>query len=88
VAVDRAEQEYHLTPTGWVRGNGKYMFTGAIAGPVPVGRVLTLVWKMVQKSRHEPESRWVVESWRGSISDEELAELRARFPPPFDPEDE
>lgn len=88
MAVDREEREYHLTPNGWVTGTVKNMFTGTTAGPAPDDRVLTLVWKMVQKSRHEPESRWVVEAWRGSISDEELAELRAKFPPPFDPKDE
>jgi len=88
MAVDREEREYHLTPNGWVTGMMKDMFTGAIAGSVPDDRVLTLVWKMVQKSRYEPESRLVVEVWRGSISDEELAELRAKFPPPFDPKDE
>jgi hypothetical protein len=88
MAVDREEREYHLTPNGWVTGMMKGMFTGTTAVSVPDDRVLTLVWKMVQKSRHERESRCVVEAWRGSISAEELAELRAKFPPPFDPKDE
>ena len=88
MAVDREEREYHLTPNGWVKGTAKGMFAGTITGSVPEDRVLTLVWKMVQKSRHEPESRWVEEAWRGSISDEKLTELRAKFPPPFDPKDE
>jgi len=88
MAVDREEREYHLTPNGWVPGTMKDMFTGTIAGTVPDDRVLTLVWKMVQKSQYEPESRLVIETWRGSISDEELEDLRAKFPPPFDPKDE
>jgi hypothetical protein len=88
MAVDREEQEYHLTPNGWVIGSTKSMFTGTTPRPIPGDRVLTLIHKTLQSSRFEPETRTVVEIWRSPESDEKITQLRAQYPPPFDPNDE
>jgi len=89
MAVDRAETDYHLTPNGWITGDSRGMFMEKRAATTPpLDRVLTLTHKMVQSSRHSPEERWVIVAWRGDATDEQIGELRAKFPPPFDPNDE
>jgi hypothetical protein len=89
MAVDHVENDYHLTPRGWVPGDSRGMFVGSRnASPIPDDRLITLTHKTYQSSRHSPEERSVKVAWRGEATDEQIAELRAKYPPPFDPADE
>jgi hypothetical protein len=89
MAVDRVEFDYHLTPAGWVRGDVRSMVSASNeTRPVPADRVLTLTHKTYQSSAHSPEERSVRVARRGEATDEQIAELRAKYPPLFDPADE
>jgi len=89
MAVDHVEFDYHLTPHGWVRGDIRSIFgASSQAAAAPPDRVLTLTHKTYQSSRHSPEERSVKETWRGDATDDEIAVLRAKHPPPFNPADE
>lgn len=56
--------------------------------PLPVDRLITLTHKTYQASGHSPEERSVKVTWRGDATDEQITDLRAKFPAPFDPDDE
>jgi hypothetical protein len=89
MAVDRLETDYHLTQRGWVIGDVRSMFTADNKTvPVPPDRLLTLTHKIYQASGHSPEERTVRVTWRGYATDEQIADLRAKFAPPFDLTDE
>ncbi len=85
MAVDREERGYHLNPerVGYRNDEGHVRGDNCRSGS---GRPrFTLRWKMVQKSRYEPESRL---SWkRGEVllETEKLAELRMKIPHRSDP---
>lgn len=89
MAVDRVEIEYHLTPRGWVTGSVDSMFhADNVTVEAPPDRVVTLTHKTYQSSGWSPETRSVKVTWRGDATDAQIAGLRAKFPPPFDPNDE
>jgi len=89
MAVDRVEFDHHLTPAGWVPGDTRSMFSASNeVKPVPADRLITLTHKTYQSSGHSPEERSVRVAWRGDASDEQIAKLRANYPPPFDLADE
>lgn len=89
MAVDRVEIDYHLTPRGWVRGDVSSMFSKQNStAEIPSDRVLTLTHKTSQSSGWSREVCRVRETWRGDATDQQIAELRAIYPPPFDPADE
>jgi hypothetical protein len=56
--------------------------------PAPVHRVLTLTHRTDHVSDASIRSRSVTVAWRGKATDGEIADLRMKFPPPFDPADE
>lgn len=86
---DYMDLEFHLTPNGWILGNILCVFKDVeMIKPAPVDRVLTLTHRTHQVSTHSVQLRSVAVLWRGEATDEQIAELRAKFPPPFDPEDE
>ncbi len=81
MAVDDMETEYHLTPSGWVQGT--YYFFGKTQKEIapPADRVLTIVERVYQRSQWSAEERSVTEKWRSpKVTDEEIKELRRRFP--------
>jgi hypothetical protein len=94
MARDQAEGDYidldfHLTPNGWVMGDIRCMF-GEVnwSKPAPADRVLTLTHRTLQSPVPSSRLRSVIVAWRGAATDAEIDELRAKFPPPFDPADE
>lgn len=84
MAVDRTEQKFHLTPKGWVRGPLTTMFDAKSTETPPADRVLTITVSTVQTSRFSPDEKSVKETWRGTATDEEIKELKKKFPAPRD----
>jgi hypothetical protein len=93
-AGDNAECDYihidfHLTPNGWVMGDIRCLLADVnLTKPEPIDRVLTLTHRTSQVSPDSPRLCSVTVAWRGDATDAQIAELRAKFPPPFDPADE
>jgi hypothetical protein len=86
---DYMDLDFHLTPNGWILGNVRCVFKDVeMIKPAPFDRVLTLTHRTHQVSTHSAQLRSVTVQWRGEATDAQIAELRAKFPPPFDPEDE
>jgi hypothetical protein len=74
--------EWHLTPTGWVRGTEKEDFRTVDREPPP-DRVKTVVWHDRLSSRWSKPERWHDETW--SSSDKAaISDLVAKFGPPPD----
>src|ERR1700751_3329172 len=86
---DYMDLDFHLTPNGWILGDIRCAFKDVeMVKPPPLDRVLTLTHRTHQVSTHSLQLRSVTVQWRGEATDAQIAELRAKFPPPFDPEDE
>ena len=86
---DYIELDFHLTLNGWVMGDIRYRVGDVnLTKPAPVDRVLTLTHRTDHVSDASTRSRSVMVAWRGKATDGEIAELRMKFPPPFDPADE
>lgn len=78
MSVDDYEDEYHLTPHGWVEGDSYYYGKAQKNIAPPKDRVLTIVDRSVQSSRFAPSvSEWV-EKWRSSDKSK-VEELIAKF---------
>jgi hypothetical protein len=89
VEYDYMDLDFHLTPNGWVMGDIRCVFRDVnLIKEAPVDRVLTLTHRTHQVSTRSNQLRSVTVSWRGDATDAEIAELRAKYPPPFDPADE
>jgi hypothetical protein len=75
--------EYHLTPTGWVKGS-EWEFNKQVSDvPTPGDRVLTLKLSVRQSSEWSKEDAQWEEICRSvSIIGEELEALKKRFPLP------
>ena len=62
--------EWHLTPSGWVRGTEREDFVGLTERPTPDDRVLTMKYTSYSSSIYQPvESTWT-ELWRSPDEDE------------------
>jgi hypothetical protein len=86
---DYIELDFHLTLNGWVMGDIRCMVGDVnLTKPAPVDRVLTLTHRTDHVSDASTRFRSVTVAWRGTATDGEIADLRAKFPPPFDPADE
>jgi hypothetical protein len=86
---DYIDLDFHLTPNGWVIGDIRCVFMDVnMTKPAPVDRVLTLTHRTHRVSTHANQLRSVTVAWRAEASDAQIAELRAKYPPPFNPEDE
>jgi hypothetical protein len=86
---DYIDLDFHLTPNGWVMGDIRCVFRDVnMTKPAPVDRVLTLTHRTHKVSTHSNQLRSVKVAWRAEASDGQIAELRAKYPPPFNPEDE
>ncbi len=88
MAYDDLETDHHLTPSGWIDGDSRYMGKTDISRPIPTDRVLTLTHVTYQRSAYSQEERSVKVAWRGDVSNEYLRKLRQKYPPPFPAEDE
>jgi hypothetical protein len=89
VEYDYMDLDFHLTPNGWVLGDIRCVFRDVnLIKQAPVDRVLTLTHRTHQVSTRSTQLRSVTVSWRGEATDAQIAELRAKYPPPFDPTDE
>lgn len=89
IEYDYIDLDFHLTPNGWLMGDIRCAFRDVnMTKPAPVDRVLTLTHRTHHVSTHSNQLRSVTVAWRGEASDAQIAELRAKFPPPFNPEDE
>jgi hypothetical protein len=53
----------------------------------PTDCVLTITVSTVQTSRFSPDEKSVKETWRGTATDQEIEELKKKFPAPRDVED-
>jgi hypothetical protein len=82
MAYDDLETDHHLTPKGWIGGDSRFMGKTTNKKPIPPDRVLTITQKVYQRSMYSSEEVTEWESWRGSISDEDLRTLRKKFPFP------
>ena len=86
---DHIDIDFHLTPNGWVIGDIRCWVADVnLSKPAPIDRVLTLTHRTDHVSDASTRSRAVKVAWRGKATDGEIADLRAKFPPPFDPADE
>ncbi len=86
---DYMDLDFHLTPNGWVMGDIRCVFKDVnLIKEAPIDRVLTLTHRTHQVSTRSNQLRSVAVSWRGEATDAEIAALRAKYPPPFDPADE
>ena len=89
VEYDYIDLDFHLTPNGWVMGDIRCVFKDVnMTKPAPADRVLTLTHRTHHVSTHSNQLRSVTVSWRGAATDAQIAKLRAKYPPPFNPEDE
>lgn len=82
MAADDLENDYHLTPNGWVPGDSRFFGKTTNSKPVPADRVLTLTKRIYQRSPYSPEETSVSETWRDDARVELITELRRKFPPP------
>jgi hypothetical protein len=86
---DYIDLDFHLTPNGWVMGDIRCGVGDVnLTKPGPVDRLLTLTHRTEHVSDASTRFRSVMVAWRGQATDGEIADLRAKFPPPFDPADE
>jgi hypothetical protein len=86
---DYIDLDFHLTPNGWVMGDIRCVFRDVnMTKPAPVDRVLTLTHRTHKVSTHSKQLRSVTVAWRVEDRDGQIAELRSKYPPPFNPEDE
>jgi hypothetical protein len=60
MAYDEWENEYHLTPNGWIAGSFSFRGTLAKKVPIPIDRVLT----MVQENFNSSSSPMFQTTWR------------------------
>ena len=86
---DYIDLDFHLTPNGWVMGDIRCRVGDVnLSKPAPADRVLTLTHRTDHVSDASTRLRSVMVAWRGKATDGEIADLRAKFPPPFDSADE
>src|SRR5690606_10701920 len=85
MAADNLTTEWHLTPTGWVRGTTR--FFSAVQGEeisAPTNRVLTVETLIYQRSGWSAEERSVSDIWKSkTVSAEQIEDLRQKYPLPF-----
>jgi hypothetical protein len=60
------------------------MFDAKSTETPPADRVLTITVNTVQTSRFSPDEKSAKETWRGTITDQEIEELKEKFPAPRD----
>jgi hypothetical protein len=89
IEYDYIDLDFHLTPNGWVMGDIRCAVRDVnMTKPAPVDRVLTLTHRTHEVTTYSNQLRSVTVAWRGEATDAQIAELRAKYPPPFNPEDE
>jgi hypothetical protein len=89
IEYDYIDLDFHLTPNGWIMGDIRCVCRDVyMTKPAPVDRVLTLTHRTHEVSTYSNQLRSVTVAWRGEATDAQIAELRAKYPPPFNPEDE
>jgi hypothetical protein len=66
MSVDRYEEEYHLTPRGWEKGDSFYYGRPTKNLVPPQDRVRTMANTNEQSSRFSPPTEGWVEKWRSS----------------------
>lgn len=82
MSFDRTEQEYHLTPSGWIIGSFLVYGEGKVIEP-PVDRIETWVVEKYQSSGFAPESVTKKLIWVSpNYSESEREALKERFPFP------
>ena len=82
MSFDRTEQEYHLTPSGWITGSFLVYGEGEKIEP-PVNRVETWVVEKYQSSGFASESITQKCIWVSpNYSESEREALKAKFPFP------
>ncbi len=80
MSYDRYEDEYHLTPDGWISGSSYFYGKSRQEAAPPPTRVLTLLREVRQSSGYSREEVSYSEVWRTQCdSAREIAELSARF---------
>jgi hypothetical protein len=79
MSVDKYEREYHLTPTGWVKGS--FAFYGTADNPAarPKEAVLTIVKEVEQSSPFSAESISWREQWQSPKAARQIGRLRKKF---------
>jgi hypothetical protein len=83
MSEDRTEQEYHLTPNGWVAGSFFVYADKTEDGPVPPDRVETWIEEVLDTSRYSPQIVAWKQIWKSpTVSAEVKADLDRKFPRP------
>ena len=76
--------EYHLTPTGWVKGTERHRKNMGARVTRPESAVETWKWDVYQRSMWSEEQNSVEMLWHDeSVSQHERDALRAKFNRPF-----
>lgn len=83
MACDKTEEEYHLTPTGWV--SGTYSVWGHAQDKVspPANRIETWVRRMVQSHSMAPEVYSEECVWKSDMPKRERDAIRDKFEKPY-----
>jgi len=83
MSCDNTNDEYHLTPNGWVEGTHYYDGIPDEIVACPKDAIETWVRKMTQSISFAPERiKWEL-TWTSPVySDSEKAEIKKRFPKP------
>jgi hypothetical protein len=78
--ADDFEVEYHLTPTGWIRGCEWFLGEMQAETPAPPDRLLTMKKRLYQQSpTAEKDVRWTT-TWRDpGVQESDLDLLQTRF---------
>ena len=82
MSQDRTEQEYHLTPNGWVAGSFYVYGNKTEDVPTPADRIETWIEKIDDSSGRAPEVISWSMVWRSESASEEVSELHKKFPRP------
>jgi hypothetical protein len=81
MALSHEWAEWHLTRSGWVRGDEKMDFTAVTVRPVPSGRVLTVRFtERVSCMRAKPD-RCLCTVWQDNTRYEQMEKLLLKHGP-------
>ncbi|MEX2381224.1 MAG: hypothetical protein WD490_02480 [Opitutales bacterium] len=83
MAFDRTSVEYHLTPSGWIRGTYAIIGKSDNEVPPPDDRIETWKRQMTQRSGWSKEVVNWSRTWRKpDVPEAEVAALRKEYPRP------
>jgi hypothetical protein len=83
MSADNTEQEFHLTPNGWLKGSFSVYGKKTEDVPIPADRIQSGIEEIDDTSGWAPPAVFWKVTWTSdSITPEELAELQEKFQRP------